>query len=65
MSLKQKTKDLGYNSDDLAERWKRTDGKPLTRRRVNQILKNPNQMHIDAVAGLPTKPGNTRGGFTT
>ena len=54
-NLKQTTKDLGYNSDDLAERW----GK--TRRRINQILKDPGQMHIDAVAGLPTKPGNTRG----
>ena len=59
MNLKQTTKDLGYTSDDLAERW----GK--TRRRINQILKDPEPMHIDAANGLPTKPGNTRGGFTT
>ncbi len=48
-NLKQTIKDLGYSSDNLAERW----GK--TRRRINQILKDPSQMHIDAVAGLSVK----------
>lgn len=57
-NLKQTTKDLGYNSDDLAERW----GK--TRRRINQILKDPDPMHVDAVAGLPVKQQtSTRGTF--
>jgi len=66
MNLKQITKDLGYTSDDLAERW--PPSKPLKkdsrRRWVNMNLKNPSQLFIDAVAGLPTKPGNTRGDWS-
>ena len=57
-NLKQTTKDLGYTSDDLADRWHKT------RRRINQILKDPEPLHLDAVAGLPTKAGNTRGDWS-
>lgn len=65
-NLRQIITDLGYTPDDLALRW--PPSKPLKkhsrRRWVNMNLKNPSQLFIDAVAGLPTKPGNTRGGFT-
>ena len=56
MNLKQRTKDLGYTSDHLAERW----GK--TRRRINQMLRDPDPIHEDAVNGLPNRrQASTRG----
>jgi len=51
--LTKKIKDKGWRLKDLAARWK------LSIRRLNQIADDPQPLHLDAVAGLPSNlPGN-------
>jgi hypothetical protein len=49
----KKIKDRGWKLKDLATRW------DLSLRRLNQIADDPQPLHLDAVAGLPSNlPGN-------
>ena len=49
----KKIKDRGWKLKDLADRWN------LSLRRLQQIADDPQPLHLDAVAGLPSNlPGN-------
>lgn len=65
-NLRQIITDKGYTASDLILRWP-GDGNASSdsrRRYVNRVLEGKRQEHIDMVNGLPTKPGDTRGGWT-
>ena len=49
--LKAEIKRKGWKIKEVATRW------GVTPRRMSQILKNPSYMHIDAIDGLPNRPG--------
>lgn len=48
----QLVKVKGYTLDELGVHWGITD------RQVRNILNNPTQLQLDALAGLPIKVGN-------
>jgi len=49
VGLKDKAEAKGYTKDDLGERW------GIKERQMFNIMREPKQIHLDAVAGLPRK----------